>query len=308
MRRPILAACAAAVLVLAPRAAFGKDFPEPVPVADPLAASAGPGLPAGLGAAFEYGNYLFSHDDVDSFYLRVGASPVLFDLDGRLALGANYESVLMCGPVPSGDTPANVAAFWMNAVQFEYGLYASWAIGTEASRSMRVLAEYSRTSQHPLRTAYSEEAADILMLGIASPELALMPDRGAGPLRLRCYLRVGWRGLFGFWESSLPEPRVSWVAKGAVEAELPLTDSFALVARAYPEIFVDRRANSIDANLFAEAGASIGRGALRDELLLSLYATRDSDMLKGAAHPTFEAGLALRLSASRQVDRTGAIK
>jgi hypothetical protein len=287
----------AAIMTIIPLRALCKDFPEPAAVADPLAVSPGPVLPAGFGAVFEYGNYLFAHDDIDSFYTRVGANPVLFNLGGRFALAGNYEAVLMCGPVPAGDTPANIAAFWMNAVQFEYGLYASLALGADAEGCLRLLAEYSRTSQHPLRPAYSEVAADILMLGVAAPERSLL--HGAVELRVRGSLRSGWRGLFAFWESSLPQPRMSWTSKLAVEAELSLSGPLCVVARAYPEFFLDRYTNSIDANLFAEAGVSIGTALLRDEFLVTLYATRDSDMLDGAAHPAFEAGFALKLSTAR---------
>jgi hypothetical protein len=301
-----MAACAAAALFLAPRQASCKDFPEPVAVADPLEASAGPGIPAGLGAAFEHGSYLFAHDDIDGFYMRVGASPVILDLGGIFALGGNYEAILMCVPVPEGETPVNIAAFWMNAVQFEYGLYASLDLGRaiaplrgKAGAGLRFLAEYSRTSQHPLRHEYSEEADDILMVGISMPERTLFPGRAAGELRLRCCLRIGWRELFAFWQSTLPQPRISWIAKSEAEALLPLAGRLGLVVRVYPEVFLDRRSKSIDANLFSEAGLSLGRDAFRDELLATLYATGDSDMLDGVAHPTFEAGLAIRFSAGR---------
>ena len=118
----------AAALFLAPAAASAKDFPEALLAVDPLAAAARPGIPAGMGGAFEYGNYLFAHDYVDSFYLRSSLSPVIFDGGSDFALGALYETDLLCGPVGAGQTAANIAAFWMNAVQFEYGLYASLAM------------------------------------------------------------------------------------------------------------------------------------------------------------------------------------
>jgi hypothetical protein len=288
-------------LLLMPRLAHCKDFPEPFLAADPLSAAAGPGLPAGNGAAFEYGNYFASHDDVDSFYMRVGSSPVIFELGQDFALGAIYESVLMCGPVPSGDTPANIAAFWMNSVQFEYGLYASLAFPGPEGRRPHILAEYSRTSQHPFvgRSDYSETAADILMLGIAFPELR------AGRFSALSYLRGGYRDLFGFWQSSLPKPRVSWILKPAMEARFFLAGRLYAVARAYPELFVDRYKGRIDANLFAEAGLASERKGASAEILFTIFASRDSDMLKARAHPTFEAGLALRLSSNRASPPSG---
>ena len=291
MRKARFALVAALALFTFVRPAPCKDFPEPVLAADPLAASSGAGLPAGMGSSFEYGNYAFSHDDVDSFYFRLGASPVILDIGHSFALGAVYESVLMCGPVPSGDVAANVAGFWMNAVQFEYGLYASLALPLPGRPHL--LGEYSRTSQHNLRSQYSEVSADILVLGLALPRFSL------GPADILSSLRAGNSSLFAFWRSTLPQPRISWFLKPAVEAELPLGGACALVVRAYPEIFIDRFSGLLDTNLFAEAGIALEKGQDSSEILFTLYATRDSDLLRGVAHPTFEAGLALRFSHDR---------
>jgi hypothetical protein len=136
-------------------------------------------------------------------------------------------------------------------------------------------------------------SADIFMCGIA------LPDYVIGPVATRSYLRLGYRNLLPFWQSSLPQPRVSWVCKPTIEAKLPLGGDYALVARTNPEIFIDRYTHELDANFFGEAGIAIAKGNYDDELLLTFYASRDSDMLDGIAHPTFEAGLAFRFSGSR---------
>jgi hypothetical protein len=291
---------ALAILVAAallPSALGAKDFPESTFAIDPAAFAREKGLPTGMGGSFEYGNYLFSHDDVDSFYLRSSLSPALLRLGDRFTLGGLYESVLMCGPVPSGDTAANIAAFWMNALQFEYGLYASYRL--PGSLGLDLVAEYSRTSQHPMRPAYSEVATDILMGGIALPRLELGPIEGLG------YLRIGYRDLAAFWQSSLPKPRVSWVAKPALEARAALPRAaphgaeLYCVLRLYPELFIDRYTKALDANLFAEGGLALSKGRYDDELLLTLYSTKDSDLLRGEAHPAFEAGLSVKLAAER---------
>jgi hypothetical protein len=122
-----------------------------------LAAAAAVGLPAGTGTSLEYGGYALAHDDYDSFYFRLSASPVL-------------------------------------------------------------LAEYSRTSQHPFinRPEFSQAATDILMLGLSFPEIR------AGAFSDLSYLRLGYEGLFHFWQSGLPESRASWTLKGAFEARLSL--------------------------------------------------------------------------------------
>jgi hypothetical protein len=292
MRRKACFAFAAALLasLLMPKAAAAKDFPESVLATDPLAAAARPGVPAGMNGAFEYGNYALAHDDVDSFYFRLSGSPVIFAIGDSFALGGDFESILMCGPVSAGDTPANIAAFWMNAVQFQYGVYASLALPLQGRP--RLLAEYARTSQHDLRAQYSQVSYDLLIGGVAAPELAL------GPVSLRSSLRAGYGSLFAFWHSSLAQPRMSWMLLPSAEAEFPL-GLCSLVARVYPELFIDRYSSSLDADWFAEAGAAFVEGGDSTELLLTLYGTRDSEMLAGAAHPTFELGLALRFSFGR---------
>jgi hypothetical protein len=299
-----LALAAALLLALAsPRQASAKDFPESIKAADPLTAIGEKGedaaggfvAPAGMGGAFEYGNYFLAHDEADSFFLRASLNPVFFRAGESFALGGLYETDLLCGPVGEGQAAANIAAFWMNAVQFEYGLYASACVSRELG--LHLLAEYSRSSQHPLRSdnyySYSEVTADILSLGLCVPELEL------GPVSAGSYLRVGYRDLFGFWKSSLPLPRVSWFARAAVEAKLTLRKGLVLVGRAYPDLFVDRYKKKLDADFLVELGIALARGALDDELLLTCYGTRDSDLLADRAHPTFEAGVLFRFALSR---------
>jgi hypothetical protein len=286
---------AALCLSLLPRAALCKDFPESVLEADPLAAASSAGLPAGMGASLEYGNYFLAHDDYDSFYFRLGASPVLFAAGDRFALGGVFESILMCAPVLSDEVAANIAAFWMDVARYEYGLYGSLALGGGGKGGFRLLAEYSRTSQHPFinRPEYSQVATDILMLGLSFPEIR------RGPFSALSYLRLGHEELFPFWQSGLPESRASWTMKTALEATLSLGRGLVAVARAYPELFIDRYEGILDADIFFEAGLGGEKGRDSAELLLSLFATRDSELLAGRANPLFEAGLAIRYSYGR---------
>ena len=299
MRKERLVLAAAFALFAFVRPAVCKDFPEAVLAADPLAASSGPGVPAGMGSSFEYGNYAFSHDDIDSFYFRLNASPVIVKLGDSFALGGIFESTLMCGPIRPGTGAANIAAFWMNTVQFEYGLYSSLAFPGSGKDGFHLLAEYSRTSQHTLNSplgnppvVYSQVSYDFLILGIALPEFDL------GPVALRSNLRLGYGSLLAFWNSVLAQPRMSWIAKPSAEVELPL-GGCAIVARAYPCIFIDRYTGLLDADWFAEAGLIFAKGRESTELLLTLYDTRNSEMLDIATHPTFEAGIALRFSHDR---------
>jgi hypothetical protein len=268
-----------------------KNFPLSLLVVDPLAAAWEPGIPAGLGGSFEYGNYLFSHDDVDSFYLRSSISPVIAKVGENFALGGHYETDLFCGPVAADETAVNIADFWMNAFQFAYGLYTAYRL--PGPLGLDLIAEYSRSSQHPLRPAYSQVAADILMCGVALPRLE------SDGISASAYLRAGYRDLFGFWQSSMPKPRISWVMEPEAEVRYSLSGSLSLVARANPELFIDRYTNCFDANFFAEAGFALAKGELDDEFLFTFYSTRNSDLLLNVAHPTFEAGLSVRLSAFR---------
>ena len=294
-------ACAL-VMVAAAAMLHAKDFPEPFLALDGLASSIGPaegclGIAPGMGASFEYGNYALSHDDVDSFYLAVDASPVILRLGDRLAIGGSFGSWLQCGPVPAGDMAANIAAFWMNSVQFEYALRATVAPFRGGAAGPRLLAEYGRTSQHPLMPRFSEVAADILCLGFSLPPLR------AGRTEFLACARLCRHDLFDFWQSTLPPPRVSWLLYPQLQVEYEASRGMACVARLYPRLFWDRYAGGPDAELFAEAGLSLGRDRERLELLLVLYATRDSEMLDGKAHPTLEAGFALRTSHDRAEPR-----
>ena len=271
--------------------AAAKDFPEAAASVDPLAPRESEGLPAALGASLEYADYALSHDDVDSFYLRSSLSPVFFDSGGVFALGSLYESVLMCGPVAASETAANAADFWMNAVQFEYGICA--AASMPGLPGLHLLAEYSRRSQHPLRSQYSQVAADVVMVGTSLRDLEL------GPVRLQSYLRLGYHEIFAFWHSTLPQPRESWVLRPGLEASWALGSRLVALGRIYPQLFLDRYSGLVDANWFAEAGLGLRRGELDDELLLTFYQSDDDELLATGPHRALELGFAFRLSACR---------
>ena len=107
---------------------------------------------------------------------------------------------------------------------------------------------------------------------------------------------MGYCDLFDFWKSSLPPPRTSWALSPSLEAECRVSRLTVAVLRAYPRIFMDRNQGKLDADLFAEAGVSLGLGNARAELVLEIFASRDSEILESRAHPTFEAGFAVRMS------------
>jgi hypothetical protein len=87
--------------------------------------------------------------------------------------------------------------------------------------------------------------------------------------------------------------------KPAIEARYALGRDFFAVARTYPQVFIDRFKERLDADIYAEAGIAIGKGADSVECLFSLYGTQDSELLDDKATPTFEAGISVRFSYDR---------
>jgi hypothetical protein len=277
---------------------YGKDFPEPVLAVDPLRTAERTGIAPGMGGSLEYGYFQLSHDIWDLFYFRVEATPVFVNFGDVFAIGGRYESILMCGPVLPTEGPASIMEFTINAVQFEYALYGAVdlgivGLGTIGHGSAHLLAEYSRTSQHPFRSQFSQIASDILKTGVTLPRIEF------GRLGFSSAIRLGYHDLFDFWKSPLGKPRTEWILQPMLELELNIARGTGLVLRAYPEIILDRYAGSVDAMINLESGLSLARGAERIDLLFTMYGTRNSEMLSDVVHPTLEMGLALRISRLR---------
>ncbi|MDP3176315.1 MAG: hypothetical protein Q8M76_00340, partial [Spirochaetaceae bacterium] len=211
----------------------------------------------------------------------------------------SFAAILMCCPVPAGVTPANIAAFWMNSVQFEYALRATIDPWPESARP-HLLFEYGRYSQHPLRGIFSEVTADILTAGLSLPPVK------NGKLTLLSCLRAGYHDIFDFWQSSLGPPRASWILKPQAEIEFEAAPGFYLAARAYPSFFLDRHDDRWKADIAAEAGLSLGQDRTRMEFLFVLYGSEDSEILQDEEHATFEAGFAFRMATDRAAPRSGA--
>jgi hypothetical protein len=299
MRKRRLALAAASMMLVAAAPAFCKFFPEPILADDPLLAASGSPFPSGMGSSLEYGDYALRTDYVDDFYFRLGASPVFAASGNSFALGGLFESILMCSIVPSDQDAASIAHFWMNDVQFQYGLYASCALPIAASWRPHLLAEYSRASEHPfVGRDYSQVATDVLRVGLDFPELR------EGSFGLLCEFAFGYHQLFdGIWQSGLPQSRISWILQPTAEAQYALKADLSLVARLYPEIFVDRFSGSIDADYYAEAGLAFERGEASTEVLFTFYESRDSEILAGEATPAMRAGFAVRFSVDRAEPR-----
>ncbi|RPJ04222.1 MAG: hypothetical protein EHM28_13830, partial [Spirochaetaceae bacterium] len=167
----------------------GKDFQEPLEVIDPLYPDA-----KDSSGFLTYGYCDISNtwyvvmNDSSSYYNRVLGAFTLLDINNDFALNAYYSTYLLVGPVLPGETPATAAEFWMNAVQFEYGF-------TGAARVLGwdIIFEYSRTSQHPLKSEYSQVTTDVLKTGFVAPRLIL------DNIMAIFWFRTGFVDLFDFW-------------------------------------------------------------------------------------------------------------
>lgn len=254
----------------------GRDFHEPGRALDPF---------HGFYAKVEYNNHLFSSSDHDSFDLNTLVAATLWDWKEVLAVKLYYGSYLLVGPVAAGDTAPSIAAWWMNAVQFEYGLIGGFNLRNMGLPALRVTLEYGRTSQHPFRAGYSEVATDILRGGVLFPQIEF---NGFG---LRSSLHAAYIDLFDMWQSVLPKPRTKFLINPCMELDLPLTSNLAL----YSETNIDfniLRNGSIDVNWRSLAGLKSG-GLL---LYTGVYISPDSEEVKNTVTPVRLFGLGFRLS------------
>lgn len=300
-----------ALLGVVPAAA--RDFPEPRELADPWSARAGslaggatayPAValvPAGYGD-IAYHDYTFLSGPHDSFSVRSRAGGVPL-IAGPFAVGVYWSSILMVGPVSAGDDPASIALWWMNAVQFEYGVIAALRLPAPF-RSVGL--EYGRTSQHPLRSGYSEIAADVVRASVWLGNMGrlLRPD---GRWRVLTGASVSYLDLYDFWESDLLRPRTRYRLTAPVDITIGLTHA----ATAAVELFLNARPNllflrqedvqpgtnlnpPVQFELDSELGIRFS-GHGRIELGLELYTTRDTEQRRSEPAPLTTVGVVVRV-------------
>jgi hypothetical protein len=265
----------------------GIDFPDPFEAVDP-GRFPEQESPSSLFLPFSAGelsyNHALLHSDAELFHLGLSAYGTVVR-SGRVALGYRIDSLLLAGPVAGSETAASAAEFWLNAVQYEYGLHLSFRLTPEWS----ILGEYSRLSLHPLRDGYGETAYDILKIGAALPEAHFIGWTMKGILRL------GYHSLFPFWESELEPYRV----RGSVSPRLRLQSpgSAAFYLEAEPNLLV-LSDGSPGWELFAEAGfqgAGSGGGA---EFFIWVQFNDESELLEERAAASRQIGAGFRLSTS----------
>ena len=319
--RPRIAALAAALLLAATVPLAARDFPEPPELSDPwLAITAAAGAsptdtrPPLLLAPAAYGDlayhgYTFLDGPHDSFSVRtrVGGVPVAF---GPVALGLYWSSFLLVGPIEPTDDAASIAEWWMNAVQFEYGLIAA----VRLPRPFRsITLEYGRTSQHPLRSGYSEISSDVVSAGVWLETLrvgGLCDDivaRPHGQTTIDLGLRASWIELYDFWESDLLKPRTRLRIAAPVEIVVDLIEiggaKLQAVLAGEPRLLFLRSdevepGTDLDPLVQMELDAELGlrvRGRAKWEVAVELYSTHDTEQRRTEPSPLTTLGIVTRI-------------
>ncbi|GAB4224591.1 MAG: hypothetical protein Kow009_16250 [Spirochaetales bacterium] len=203
------------LLSMDPSLLWARDFPEPLTAFDALA-GVHPDSPALLPSSYlrlRYDNFAFHSSVTDEFQIQAVGSFTLFQHKGRAALKLSYGTFLLVGPLAPGDEAASAAEWWMNSVQFQYGIYGAFNLG-----GAHLLLEYSRLSNHPLRAQRTPEetfenpASERIATGIVLPSIR------TGPLRSNLYYRTGFVDLFDYWKAkNIPEPRTFWLHRFGME-------------------------------------------------------------------------------------------
>jgi hypothetical protein len=282
--------CLVPVLLLAAAARLlARDWPDPAAVMDPLLA-ARPGSLGGSSQAFVEYNYQAFESSYDDLF-QISALSSFAVAGPKAGLAVAYSSYLMNGAVQPGDSPGSRLQWMMNAVQFEYGIFAALRVG-----DIDLLADYSRTSQHPFRDQYSQVASDLLRAG------ALGRMEPAPGLEIQVALHGAYSDLFAFWQSPLPRPRAAFVVTPRTWLQQSIATTtvggaqLALSAFAEGELdWVFLRAGGQGANVSGRTGARAALGGLVVDLYLDGYASDDSEIRVDRATPVGLLGWGFRL-------------
>lgn len=287
------------LVLVAAVGATARDFPEPLSYdlrtarpANTTESERNGSILTGLGTDLAYHGYLIVDGPWDLFSLRQRSS---FDVFSNSTLGvlAFYHTHLLVGPVQSGETSFSRAEWFMNAVQFEYGIVSTFRISTGVFGSI----EYGRTSQHPLRGGFSEVSSDVVEASITAKLLNRQRSK------LDAGLRVAYIDLYTFWESPLRKPRTAIRVEPVVDFSRTATEhGIQLVMRAWPRVIYTRQTGAweyarltprVQTELDLEVGVRVER-SIGFEMLLEVYATPDSEQLRDEAAPLTTLGIVLR--------------
>ena len=289
------------VLVIGSGPSLGaRDWPEPYRTIDPYL-SLQPGEPGAV-VDLEYNHQVFRDSDHDAFQINIVGGAGVFPAGERFAFGVRYGAYLMTRPPLDGDTTGTPRLDWMmNAVQFVYGLHAAYDL-----HGKRLLAEYSRASQHPLdespgegnAVTYSDYSYDRFAAGIAFPRVAF-GRRGM----ITAAFRLGFVDMLDFWDHRrIDKPRARWLLRLGVLATYALGDTLIggnrpkLLAEAHPDLFT-QRGDDPDATLAARLGLRLAHVSTPRviDLYFDWFFSRDTEYLQDETHPVALFGLGVRI-------------
>jgi hypothetical protein len=265
---------------------WARDFREPVDTLDPLHSIHDESellLPHGCGDV-TYNDHMIIQSPQDSFDIRALCSFTLCQVHSVFALNIYYGVYLLVGPLEEGENPATIMEWWMNAAQYEYGL-----IGAFDLYDFHILFEYARTSQHPLRSGYSQVTTDVLKTGVAFPLLS------SGMFNIHGIFRTGYVDLFDFWESSVDKPRTVWVFTPTIESHYGVTDFLSFYIRLDTDIILLRKGGT-DIDFWAEGGILIGNADTKLLLFIEYFHSQDTEELRNETCPVDLLGLGFRFT------------
>lgn len=278
------------LLLLKAGSVSARDYAEPLGLINPLhglqAADGAKETESGfrVGSGF-YGQIWYEHAGYssggeDAFTLGTqGASRVLSWKD-RLAVQVHLSSILVVGPVHTDEQAASIAEWWMNAVQYQYGLHAA-----VRSPFADIITGYRRTSLHPLRKGYSEIARDQIFIGLAE----------IGPVRsipgLEAALLIRYSDLWDFWGSSLGKPR-NWLTMELLFGfQHDLSKQSRLFIELQPRLHKNRTEPGYDIEPAGRVGMRLGTDQSGIELYLHGYHSIDTEQHAGRIYRTTVIGL-----------------
>ncbi|HKK48614.1 MAG TPA: hypothetical protein VJ932_05925, partial [Alkalispirochaeta sp.] len=263
----------------------------------PRAVLPGP-APLGRGVTIARGGYAhvayranqFASTQLDQFQVEGYGSHAIIDVRS-FRTSMFYGTYMLNGPVGEDDSPGAEAAQWMmNAIQYEYGFVVSWDVPGAGAR-ISALAEYSRRSYHPLRSGFSEPAADLIRIGMAFQ--SVMFDSLPG-MTLDAMVRLGWTELYEFWgASSIPDPRARYTLHGALELRYSLFPSLSAFAVVTPDLILLRSGEpALDGA--AQVGVRLGAGPSWIEAYLDGFTTADTEQIAPEVSPAQLLGYGVR--------------
>ena len=298
-------------MLLAVAPLYGRDFHDPYTTIDAIEmlADGGPGAVMD----WEFNQQTFRRSDLDDFQMSIIGGAGLFrageaDFGGnyrvpRFALGMRYGAYLLTGP--GGEEIGTPHLAWrMMSVQFQYGVHATYAI----SPGVRLLAEYSRLSDHPFSSpagySLSDVAYDRLAVGVGFPAIAFGSDG-----RISAAARLAYVDLWDAWEAQGTDTsRVQWklrtgiLAKHGLPAPLIAEHEPQVFAELHPDVFTQHDADGIDATLGARLGLRLADTKTTRVVdgYLDTYFSRDTERAVGEEFPVALVGLGFRVgNASR---------